>query len=86
MIADLQNQQAAAAAQNPALTLAPVSALRPPKVHIIKPPDFDGNDYNTLKWVIGFYLLAAYWDFAIEQDQILFVLLYMKGGYAGTWA
>ena len=53
MIADLQNQQAAAAAQNPAPTLAPIltpaSAPRPLKVYVIKPPDFDGNDYNTFK-------------------------------------
>ena len=53
MIADLQNQQATVAAQNPAPALASVPApapiLRPPKVHITKPPDFDGNDYDTFK-------------------------------------
>ncbi|PAV17320.1 hypothetical protein PNOK_0738400 [Pyrrhoderma noxium] len=53
MIADLQNQQATVAAQNPAPILAPVSASasapRPPKVYIVKSPDFDGNDYNTFK-------------------------------------
>ena len=72
MIADLQNQQAAAAAQNPAPVLASVSAFapvpRPFKVHVTKPPDFDGNDYDTFKRAIGFYLLAAHWDFAVEQD------------------
>ena len=36
--------------------------------------------------MIEFYLLAAHQDFAVEQDQILFVLSYMKEGYAGTWA
>ena len=64
MIADLQNQQVATAAQNPAPVPAPVptptSAPRPPKVYVTKPPDFNGNDYNTFKWVIGFYLLVAY--------------------------
>ena len=64
MIADLQNQQATAAAQNPAPVLAPIPTLapilRPPKVYIAKPPDFDSNDYNTFKQVIRFYLLAAY--------------------------
>ena len=64
MIADLQNQQATAAAQNPAPILAPIrtptSAPRTSKVHVTKPPDFDGNDYNTFKWAIGFYLLAAH--------------------------
>ena len=60
MIADLQNQQAAAATQNPAPALALISALKPSKVHVIKPPDFDSNDYDTLKWAIRFYLLAAY--------------------------
>ena len=88
IIADLQNQQATAATQNPALIpasiSAPAPAPRPPKVHVTKPPDFDGNDYNTFKWAIGFYLLAARRDFAIEQDQILFVLLYMKEGHAST--
>ena len=63
IIADLQNQQAAAATQNsvptPALVLAPTSALRPPKVHIVKPPDFDSNNYDTFKQAIEFYLLAA---------------------------
>ena len=64
MIADLQNQQAATTAQNPALILVsiptPISIPKPLKVYIAKSPDFDGNDYNTFKWVIGFYLLAAY--------------------------
>ena len=60
MIADLQNQQATVAAQNPILTLAPAPAPRPPKVYVTKPSDFDGNDYNTFKQVIGFYLLAAH--------------------------
>ena len=53
MIADLQNQQAAIAAQNPALILASVSALtsipKTPKVYVAKPLDFDGNNYNTFK-------------------------------------
>ena len=53
MIADLQNQQAVAAAQNPAPILAPVSvptsASRPPKIYITKPPDFNSNDYDTFK-------------------------------------
>ena len=53
MITDLQNQQATAAAQNSTPTLAPVStsafASRPPKVYIVKPPDFDSNNYNTFK-------------------------------------
>ena len=64
MIADLQNQQTTTVAQNPAFIPASILALilipRPPKVYITKPPDFDGNDYNTFKQVIGFYLLAAY--------------------------
>ena len=88
MITDLQNKQATVAVQNPASILAPVlapaSTPRPSKVHITKPPDFDSNDYNTFKRAIKFYLLAAHWDFAIEQDQILFILSHMKGKYAGT--
>ena len=64
MIADLQNQQAAVAAQNPAPVLAsvstPASTLRPSKVHITKPPDFNSNDYNTFKQAIEFYLLVAH--------------------------
>ena len=72
IIADLQNQQATIAAQNPTLApapvFAPISALRPSKVHVVKPPDFDSNDYNTFKQVIEFYLLIAHQDFAIEQD------------------
>ena len=87
MIADLQNQQAAAVAQNPAPALAPIPTLAPTprlsKVYVTKPPDFDGNDYNTFKQVIEFYLLAVCQDFAVKQDQILFVLLYMKRGYVG---
>ena len=63
MITDLQNQQTTTAAQNPAPISAFVSvsapALRTPKVHITKPPDFDGNDYDTFKQAIEFYLLAA---------------------------
>ena len=53
MIADLQNQQAAVATQNPAPALASISALtpipRPSKVYITKPLDFDSNNYNTFK-------------------------------------
>ena len=90
MIANLQNQQATVAAQNPAPVLAPIPTpaltLRPSKVHVAKPHDFDSNNYNTFKRAIEFYLLAARQDFAIEQDQILFVLLYMKEGHASTQA
>ena len=53
MITDLQNQQAIAAAQNPAPILAPIPAPapvpKPPKVYVTKPPDFDSNNYNTFK-------------------------------------
>ena len=70
MIADLQNQQATVATQNPAPApapvLAPTLAPRPSKVYVIKPPNFDGNGYDTFKQAIGFYLLAACQDFAIE--------------------
>ena len=59
MIANLQNQQAAVAAQNPASVLAPVPVPRPSKVYVAKPPNFDSNDYNTFKQVIRFYLLVA---------------------------
>ena len=90
MIADLQNQQATAATQNSAPTPAPIPApalvLSPLKVYIIKPSDFNSNDYDIFKQVIGFYLLAAHQDFAIKQDQILFVLLYIKREHAGTQA
>ncbi|PAV14927.1 hypothetical protein PNOK_0948000 [Pyrrhoderma noxium] len=69
------NQQAVVAAQNsastPASIPAPTPIPRPSKVHVTKPLDFDSNDYDTFKRVIGFYLLAAYQDFAVEQDQIL---------------
>ena len=61
IIADLQNQQATVAAQNPAPVLASVStsasAPRLSKVHVTKPLDFDGNNHNTFKQVIGLYLL-----------------------------
>ena len=87
MIADLQNQQAA---QNSAPVPAPIPTSAPTprlsKVHVTKPPDFDGNDYDTFKQVIEFYLLAACRDFAIEQDQILFILSHIKGGHVGIWA
>ena len=90
IIADLQNQQAVVATQNLAPVLAPVpapaSTPRPFKVHVAKPPDFDSNDYDTFKQVIGFYLLAAHQDFAVEQDQILFILSHIKEEYVGTWA
>ena len=53
MIADLQNQQATAAAQNPAPVPAPISASTPIprtlKVYVTKPPNFNGNDYDTFK-------------------------------------
>ena len=53
MIADLQNQQATTTTQNsaliPALISTSISAPKPLKVYIAKPPDFDDNDYNTFK-------------------------------------
>ena len=49
----LIEQQAAITAQNPALIPAlvstSISAPKPLKVYITKPPDFNGNDYNTFK-------------------------------------
>ena len=59
MIANLQNQQAAVVAQNPASVLAPVLVPRPSKVYIAKLSNFDDNDYDTFKWAVGLYLLAA---------------------------
>ena len=52
IIADLQNQQAAAAQNStiiPAPIPAPALAPRPSKVYITKPSDFNSNDYNTFK-------------------------------------
>ena len=53
MITDLQNQQAAVTAQNPApilaSVLAPASTPRPPKVYIVKLSNFNSNNYNTFK-------------------------------------
>ena len=64
MIADLQNQQATTTAQNsafiPALISTPISAPKPLKVYIVKPPDFDDNDYDIFKQAVGLYLLVAH--------------------------
>ena len=53
MIANLQNQQAAAAVQNPvsipALVLASAFTPKTLKIYIIIPLDFDGNNYDTFK-------------------------------------
>ena len=62
MIADLQNQQATAQNSISVSASIPIStpALRPLKVHITKPLDFDSNNYNIFKQAVGLYLLAAY--------------------------
>src|SRR5258705_3160835 len=65
---------------------APPPPLKPPKVS--PPSPFSGaqDDLDRFKAECSLYLSMRHSEFLDECSNILFILLYMKGGTAGPWA
>ncbi|THG99084.1 hypothetical protein EW145_g7328 [Phellinidium pouzarii] len=73
---------------NPALAPAPPPAPPPSsKITMAKPQEYTGGaDYLDFKQEVYLYIAANSQSFAVDADKILFVLSYLKGGHAATWA
>ena len=65
---------------------APTPALKPPKV--VTPTPFSGaqDDLDCFKAECSLYLSMRHSEFPDKRSNVLFILLYMKGGTAGPWA
>ncbi|THH04226.1 hypothetical protein EW145_g5673, partial [Phellinidium pouzarii] len=73
---------------NPAPALAPPPAPPPSsKITTAKPRKYTGGaDYLDFKHKVYLYITANSRSFTVDADKILFVLSYLKGGHAATWA
>src|SRR5260370_17922606 len=69
----------------PQPSAAPPPPLKPPKVSA---SPFSGvqDDLDHFKTECSLYLSMRQSEFPDEHSNVLFVLLYMKGGSAGPWA
>src|SRR5258707_7297542 len=65
---------------------APPPPLKPPKVSAPSPFSGAQDDLDCFKAECSLYLIMRQSEFPDECSNILFVLLYMKGGSAGPWA
>src|SRR5258708_34317868 len=65
---------------------SPVPTPKPPKV--VTPSPFSGtqDDLDRFKAECSLYLSMRHSEFLDECSNILFILLYMKGGTTGPWA
>src|SRR6266446_1249523 len=70
----------------PQPSAAPVPTLKPPKV--VTPSPFSGaqDDLDHFKVECSLYLSMRHSKFPDECSNVLFILLYMKGGTTGPWA
>src|SRR6266478_7798921 len=70
----------------PQPSAAPPPPLKPPKVSA--PSPFSGalDDLDCFKAKCSLYLSMRQSEFPDECSNVLFILLYMKGGSAGPWA
>ncbi|THH03107.1 hypothetical protein EW145_g6523 [Phellinidium pouzarii] len=73
---------------NPAPATTPPPAPPPSsKITTAKPHKYTGGaDYLDFKCEVYLYIAANSRSFAVDADKILFVLSYLKGGHAATWA
>src|SRR6266436_5214333 len=60
--------------------------LKPPKVSAPSPFSGVQDDLDCFKAKCSLYLSMRHSKFPDEHSNILFILLYMKGGTAGPWA
>src|SRR5258707_14635446 len=65
---------------------APPPPLKPPKVSAPSPFSGAQDDLDCFKAECSLYLSMRHSEFPDKCSNILFVLLYMKGGTAGPWA
>src|SRR3954470_2969349 len=48
--------------------------------------DFYGKDYKLFRRQCAIYMMANRDNFVLDEEKVLFVLSYMKGGLTGQWA
>src|SRR5260221_1497325 len=65
---------------------APPPPLKPPKVSAPSPFSGVQDDLDHFKAECSLYLSMRHSEFLDEHSNVLFVLLYMKGGTTGPWA
>src|SRR6266446_3131689 len=65
---------------------APPPPLKPPKVSAPSPFSGAQDNLDCFKAKCSLYLSMRQSEFLDEHSNVLFILLYMKGGSAGLWA
>src|SRR5260221_13623389 len=70
----------------PQPSAAPVPTLKPPKVVTPSPFSSTQDNLDHFKAECSLYLSMRHSKFPDEHSNVLFILLYMKGGTAGPWA
>src|SRR6266481_3853312 len=70
----------------PQPSAAPPPPPKPPKVSAPSPFSGVQDDLDCFKAECSLYLSMRQSEFLDEHSNVLFVLLYMKGGSAGPWA
>src|SRR5258707_3959126 len=87
-IATLQAQLACCnwSPPSPQPSAAPPPPPKPPKVSTPSPFSGVQDDLDHFKAKCSLYLSMRHSEFPDEHSNILFILLYMKGGTAGPWA
>src|SRR5260221_8811585 len=65
---------------------APPPPLKPPKVSTPSPFSGVQDDLDCFKAKCSLYLSMRQSEFLDEHSNVLFILLYMKGGFTGPWA
>src|SRR5260221_5411465 len=81
--------QLAHRSQSPPLpqpSTAPVPTPKPPKVVTPSPFSSTQDDLDHFKVECSLYLSMRHSEFPDEHSNVLFILLYMKGGTTGPWA
>ncbi len=70
----------------PQPSAAPPPLLKPPKVSAPSPFSGVQDNLDHFKAECSLYLSMRQSEFPDEHSNVLFILLYMKGGSAGPWA
>src|SRR5258708_4713979 len=70
----------------PQPSAAPPPPPKPPKVSAPSPFSGVQDDLDCFKAKCSLYLSMRQSEFLDEHSNVLFILLYMKGGFTGPWA
>src|SRR5260221_7925778 len=70
----------------PQPSAAPVPTPKPPKVATPSPFSGSQDDLDCFEVECSLYLSMRHSKFPDEHSNVLFILLYMKGGTTGPWA